>query len=244
MARAGEDLWVADEDNARIARLGDGAPYLTVLGGGIDGITVKVQPHGNISFVQAVARSGSGRPIPSYEMTNSFGGGPAPNSGSFTETLPWSEKIPAGDWTVTVTAKNFRGSVQAPGPGFHSDYVPPAQPTPPAAPTPPAKPATPKKPTVDDVVALASTKRCLATRRLTLTVRRKPRVGTAKVASVKVAVGKRKAKTYTAKKLKAPVALTGLPKGRFQVKLTIRLSDGTTLTQTRAYKTCATKKKS
>ncbi|HET6510104.1 MAG TPA: hypothetical protein VFG42_25155 [Baekduia sp.] len=129
--------------------------------------------------------------------------------------------------------------------------IPPADPAPvptPPATTPPATPPTtpaPKpaaKPKVADVVSLASPKRCLSKRRLTLTVR-KPKAGAAKVSSVKVTIGKGKAKTYTAKKLKVPVTLAGLPKGTFKVRLSVKLSDGTTLTETRTYKTCATKAK-
>jgi len=119
--------------------------------------------------------------------------------------------------------------------------VPPPAVIPPAVIPPlPLKPAA--KPKVADVVSLASPKKCLSKRRLTLTVR-KPKTGAAKVSSVKVTIGTRKAKTYTAKKLKVPVTLAGLPKGTFKVKLSIKLSDGTTLTETRTYKTCATKAK-
>jgi hypothetical protein len=245
MARAGEDLWVADEDNARIARLGDGAPFLTVLGGGIDGITVRVGPHGNISFVQAVATSPSGRRIPSYQVTNSFGGGPAPSSGTFTETLPWSEKIPAGDWAVTVTASNFRGSAQAPGPSFHSDYVPPVQPAPPAVVPPAANPsaAKPKPPKLSDLVSYATTKRCVPTRTLRLKLKAR-KAGQAEVARLKVTVGTAKAKTYTAKQLKKAPAVKGLPaRGTAKVKVVATLSDGTSVSQTLAYKRCAAKAK-
>jgi virginiamycin B lyase len=119
--------------------------------------------------------------------------------------------------------------------------APPATPapTPPApVPTPIAAPA-PKKPKVADVVSLAATTKCLSRRRLTLTVRKR-KTG-AKVTSIRVTVGKAKPKTYTARKLEVPVRLTGLPKGTFKVRLTIRLADRTTLTQTRTYRTCAPK---
>ncbi|WP_445148876.1 Vgb family protein [Baekduia sp. Peel2402] len=117
--------------------------------------------------------------------------------------------------------------------------------TPPVTTPPVIPPVTTKpiaKPKVADVVSLASPKKCLSKRRLTLTVR-KPKSGAAKVSSIKVTIGKGKAKTYTAKKLKVPVTLTGLPKGTFKVKLSVKLSDGKTLTETRTYKTCATKAK-
>lgn len=117
--------------------------------------------------------------------------------------------------------------------------TPPVTPPPVATPPGPAKPAA--KPKVADVVSLASARKCLSKRRLTLTVR-KPKAGAAKVSSVKVTIGKGRAKTYTAKKLKVPVTLAGLPKGAFKVKLAIKLTDGTTLTETRTYRTCAPKK--
>lgn len=127
------------------------------------------------------------------------------------------------------------------------------EPTPPVdpAPNPPVTtpvgdpPAPPKpvvKPKVADVISLASPKRCLSRRRLTLTVRT-PKTGAAKVTSVKVTIGKGKARTYTAKKLKVPVTLAGLPRGTFKVKLSVKLGDGTTLTETRTYRTCAAKAK-
>jgi sugar lactone lactonase YvrE len=126
--------------------------------------------------------------------------------------------------------------------------TPPAGPTPtPTTPTPTLAPALPApkpaaKPKVADVVSLASPRRCLSKRRLTLSLR-KPKADAAKVSLIKVTIGKGKAKTYTAKKLKVPVTLAGLPKGAFKVKLSIKLTDGTTLTETRTYKTCATKKR-
>lgn len=114
--------------------------------------------------------------------------------------------------------------------------------TPPVTTPPPATPKPAAKPKVADVVSLATPRKCLSKRRLTLTVK-KPKAGAAKVSSVKVTIGKGKAKTYTAKKLKVPVTLSGLPKGTFKVKLSVKLSDGTTLTETRTYKTCAAKAK-
>lgn len=119
---------------------------------------------------------------------------------------------------------------------------PPATTGPITTPPPVVTPKPTPKPKVADVVSLASAKKCVSKRRLTLTVR-KPKAGAAKVSSIKVTIGKGKAKTYTSKKLKVPVTLTGLPKGTFKVKLSVKLTDGTTLTETRTYKTCAAKAK-
>jgi hypothetical protein len=127
----------------------------------------------------------------------------------------------------------------------------PAAPTPtppaPAPSTPAPTPAIPttapaQKPVVTDLLSLASTTKCVSRRRLTITVR-KPKAGAAKVTSIKVTVGKGKAKSYSGKKLKVPVTLTGLPKGTFKVRLAVKLSNGATVTQTRTYRTCATKKR-
>jgi sugar lactone lactonase YvrE len=155
---------------------------------------------------------------------------------------PWQVAALGNDIWVTDNTAPTLVRIRNAG---RAEPAPPAAPAP--APTPPATPApvptpiaAPKKPKVADVVSLAATTKCLSRRRLTLTVRKR-KTG-AKVSSIKVAVGKGKAKTYTAKKLKVPVTLTGLPKGTFKVRLTIRLTDGTTLTQTRTYKTCAPKK--
>lgn len=117
----------------------------------------------------------------------------------------------------------------------------PVVPAPAPAPTLPAV-APAKKPAVTDLLSLASTAKCVSRRRLTITVR-KPKAGAAKVTAIKVTVGKGKAKSYTGKKLKVPVTLTGLPKGTFKVRLSVKLSNGATVTQTRTYRTCATKKR-
>jgi hypothetical protein len=120
--------------------------------------------------------------------------------------------------------------------------APPAPAPPVTTPPPPVTPKPAAKPKVADVVSLATAKRCLSKRRLTLTVR-KPKAGAAKVRSIKVTIGTGKAKTYTAKRLKVPLTLAGLPKGTFKVRLSVKLSDGTTLTETRTYRTCAPKAK-
>jgi hypothetical protein len=117
----------------------------------------------------------------------------------------------------------------------------PVVPAPAPAPTIPA--VTPvKKPAVADLLSLAATTKCVSKRRLTITVR-KPKAGAAKVTSIKVAVGKGKAKSYSGKRLKVPVTLAGLPKGTFKVRLSVKLSNGATVTETRTYRTCATKKR-
>ena len=58
-----------------------------------------------------------------------------------------------------------------------------------------------------------------------------------------VRVTGRPARTVTGRALRAPVDLRGLPKGTFVVQLNVKLSDGTTLTGKRTYRTCAAKHK-
>jgi sugar lactone lactonase YvrE len=126
----------------------------------------------------------------------------------------------------------------------------PVAPTPTPTPTPigtpipiaaPAPTAKPKPLAAAKVLSLAAAKRCASRRTLTLTL--KQRASGPKVTSVKVTVGKGKAKTYKSSKLKLPIKLAGLPKGRFTVKVAVAMSDGTTVRLTRTYKTCAKKKK-
>ena len=118
--------------------------------------------------------------------------------------------------------------------------TPGPSPVPAVTPTPtPVKPAAAL--TADKVLSLAGAKRCASRRSLTLSLRK--RATGPKVTSVRVTIGKGKAVTYKAAKLKVPIRLTGLPKGRFTVKVAVTMSDGTKVNLTRAYKTCAAKKK-
>ena len=62
----------------------------------------------------------------------------------------------------------------------------------------------------------------------------------ARVASVGVTVNGKRARST---RKRARIDLRGLPKGRFTVRITIRLVDGRTVTTKRTYRTCAPKKK-
>jgi streptogramin lyase len=110
----------------------------------------------------------------------------------------------------------------------------------PALPAPTPTPAAPKPLAAPKVFSLAAAKRCASRRSLTLTLRK--RASGPKATSIKVTIGKGKAKTYKGAKLQVPVKLTGLPKGSFKVTVAVAMSDGTTVRLTRTYKTCATKK--
>jgi hypothetical protein len=61
--------------------------------------------------------------------------------------------------------------------------------------------------------------------------------------SAVVRVNGKKVKTVKKNRITAPVKLTGLPKGRFTVKITAKTRSGKTVTGTRRYRTCAPKLK-
>ena len=63
-----------------------------------------------------------------------------------------------------------------------------------------------------------------------------------KAVSATVRVNNRKVKVVRGKRLRAPVRLRGLPKGRFAVRITVRLADGTKLSGVRRYRTCIPKR--
>ena len=79
---------------------------------------------------------------------------------------------------------------------------------------------------------------CASRRRFTIRLR-VPRGERAVSATVRVN-GKRVAVRRGAR-LTAPVNLRGLPKGRFSVRITLKLADGRTVTGVRRYRTCTPK---
>ncbi len=83
-----------------------------------------------------------------------------------------------------------------------------------------------------------ATSKCSRRRALALKIRPPKGLGVEKV-SVKVAG--RKVKTYKGKRAKGKIEVTGLPNGSYKVKVKVTLSDGRTLTLTRAYRTCMPK---
>jgi len=149
---------------------------------------------------------------------------------------PWQVAVAGRDVWVTDNATAQVARVfEDPAPAA------PVAETPAPAPTVPAPAVVPAvKPKFAQVLSVASAAKCLSRRALTLTVRK--RKAGAKVTSVKVTIGKGKAKTYKGTRLKVPVKLTGLPKGTFRIKVAVVLADGTKLNLTRTYRTCAPKK--
>ena len=94
----------------------------------------------------------------------------------------------------------------------------------------------PSPPTASQVISLPKpTSAC--SKRHSIQVKFKPPAGT-KVAKASVKVTGQKTKTYKAAQLKSAISITGLPAGRYKVTVTVKLSDGRSLTLTQSYKGC------
>jgi hypothetical protein len=126
------------------------------------------------------------------------------------------------------------------------ELAPAPPPAPAPAPAPPAPPA-PKpapRPAVFGAAGIVSgapgTKACLSRRAFTIRIRR---VAGVTITSASVLVNGRRVAVRSGKRLTAPVNLRKLPKGRYTVKITVKLADGRTLTGTRRYRTCTPKRK-
>lgn len=105
---------------------------------------------------------------------------------------------------------------------------------------PPAAPPTPSVTTIATLPAQGK-KKCLSKR--SFRIRLKEPKGDA-LDSAKVYVGGKLVRTIKRDRITAPVKLTGLPKGRYTVKITAKTVLGKTISGTRKYRTCTPKKKS
>ena len=114
---------------------------------------------------------------------------------------------------------------------------PAATPVPIATPVP--TPAARKKPTLNAVAVLPSTRRCVSRRKFRIRLRHPPG---ARVKSAVVRVNGKRVATRRGRRITAPVNLRGLPKGRFTVRITVKLADGRTVNGTRRYRTCTPRK--
>ncbi len=127
-----------------------------------------------------------------------------------------------------------------PDPPLQPPGDPPGQPPgvpPPPPPPPPPPGAAPK---VATLLTLPSTRRCASRRKFTVRVRREIR-GT--VSRVQIFVNGKRVKSVTGRRIALPIDLRGLPKGKVKVRLRVELTDGRVATDTRTYRTCATKKR-
>jgi Ca2+-binding RTX toxin-like protein len=112
--------------------------------------------------------------------------------------------------------------------------VPPVV-TPPPVVVPPAPP-----PKIATFLSLPSSRRCASRRKFTVRVRREIR---GSVKRVQIFVNGRRVKSVTGRRIALPIDLRGLPKGKIKVRLRVELNDGRVATDTRTYRTCATKKR-
>ena len=149
----------------------------------------------------------------------------------------------AGDDVATLDAADAATACEAaptptPTPTPTPGPAAPGQATPVSQPPPPVVAA--KAPKVSSLIDRPATKKCVSRRRLGLRVKRSI-VGQVRSVTVFVS-GKRKSR-ITGRRLKLPVDLRGLPKGRFKVKLVVVLRDGRTSSDTRRYRTCTPRKR-
>ena len=115
--------------------------------------------------------------------------------------------------------------------------------TPVATPIPTPTPIPPKvkTPTLTTVVhGLPATKRCVSRRSFTIRLRH-PKG--AQIGSATVKVNGKTVATRKGKRVTAPVNLQGLPKGTYKVSITVKLTDGRTVSGTRTYRTCVKKRR-
>jgi hypothetical protein len=136
---------------------------------------------------------------------------------------------------------------QQPGPGA------PAAPkvTPPVAVAPPGQQTGQSTPTAAEPVktvsiasiatGLPAAKSCVSRRDFKIRLRVPKGV---KVASAEVRVAGKKVKVLKGKRLTSQVTLTGLPKGKFVVQITLIAGDGSKITGKRTYRTCVAGSKS
>jgi hypothetical protein len=162
---------------------------------------------------------------------------PGAATGSFTYTPAAGPGVYAFA-TVAVDAAGNAEALPAAPDAATTLGTPPAQ-TPGPVPTPTPKPADPAK--VEQVVTgLPSTKACLSRRAFTIRIK-VPKGSNVRKATV--SVDGRQVAVRSGAKLTAPVSLKGLPKGRYSVKITLKLASGKTISGTRKYRTCAPKRR-
>jgi hypothetical protein len=105
----------------------------------------------------------------------------------------------------------------------------------------PAAPTEPANLKAVDVVTLPSAMKCVSRRKFRIRILQPAGV---KVVSATVFVKDKRVRVVKGTKLTAPVDLTGLPKGRFAVKIVVVTATGRTLTAKRLYRTCTPKRTS
>jgi hypothetical protein len=84
---------------------------------------------------------------------------------------------------------------------------------------------------------LPGARACIARRAVTIRLRR--RVGRDRVVGAVVTVNGRRVRVLRGKRLRAPLRLTGLPRGTFRVMVSVRTARGRIYSSARTYRTCA-----
>ena len=123
----------------------------------------------------------------------------------------------------------------APSPPAPSPAVQAPRPAAPVAVAPPPAPVSEAQ-----VLSFPSTRRCASRRSFSIRLRT-PRGATVTSASVKV--NGRQVQVVRGARLRAPVNLRSLPRGRFTVSIELTLADGRVVRGTRKYRTCAPKRR-
>jgi uncharacterized repeat protein (TIGR01451 family) len=140
---------------------------------------------------------------------------------------------------ATADARGFPITPSGPSAGVR--VVARAQPAPAAAISPPSvKPSTPNALTASQVIKLPSARSCVSRRRFRIRLVQPKGVA---LVSATVLVNGKKVKVVAGARLKAPVDLRGLPKGRFIVKITAVTADGRKVSDTRRYRTCVPRRR-
>ncbi len=105
------------------------------------------------------------------------------------------------------------------------------------APVTPVTPAAPQQPAAPAAGGVAGAKERSCVSRRVFRIRIRVPKGKKAVSAV-VRVNGKKVKVVRGKRLRAAVRLRGLPKGRFSVRITVRLANGKRITGVRRYHTC------
>ena len=184
-----------------------------------------------------VAGSASGTDIARSGWTNTPKRRPVSGDGQ-SIIIATRERLSADDTDSSTDL--YRGTITVPP----TDTAPPTGTTPPQAAPAAAvvqaasKPALGVLPAFAQLVSLPSTRSCVSRRNFRIRVRTPKNV---KIASVTVLLNAKKIAVHTGKRLTAPIDLRKLPKGRFTVKVQIKLADGRFVSDSRRYRTCSSK---
>ena len=149
-----------------------------------------------------------------------------------------------GTHTATATATDSAGvsTVRAAIVVVASPVVPQSPPVVASQPPPkiPAGKTEPAKINASQLISLPSAKACVSRRNFKVRLRAPSGVT---IASAAVFVNGRRVDVIKGRRLKAAVNLTGLPKGRFAVKITVTTATGRKVSDIRRYRTCSPKRR-